>query len=401
MSNRTSSARRVLAALAALAVVLPAAAQSAAPPAAAAVDQSAAAPVDTAAPVVNKVVLRVNDRIATLYDYQLRMADAERELLRSDLSLADRRQLATVLPERIYADLYQESLLLSRADQLGVVFSEDQIEQQLAALQERHGFADRAEFEAALAQSGMSIRDFRDQLRRNLRIQDVLGREVRSRIGVDEEVARRYYRDNPKLFTEPRRLRVRELIVLETEGQSAEDRAELAAAIRRELATGRALADLVATYRDRGLTSDVIDHGWVGPGDLAAELEGAVWDLDPGSFSDPIASRGGLHILEVVERREAGLRPFTEVADRVRDVAYQAAFSEQMASYLDELEEKAYIRLDPPPGAEGFRRAAPSELLEEMGAAEPADDEAAADETAAAPADAAEQSADGPADDGR
>jgi parvulin-like peptidyl-prolyl isomerase len=389
LSHRNPSARPLLAALAALAVALPAAAQSAAPPAASAVDEPATAAVDSTAPVVNKVVLRVNDRIATLYDYQLRMADAERELVRSDLSVADRRQLAAVLPERIYADLYQESLLLSRADQLGVVFSDAQVDQQLAALQERHGFADRAEFEAALAQSGMAMRDFREQLRRNLRIQDVIGREVRSRIGVDEEVARSYYRDNPERFTEPRRLQVRELIVLETEGGSAEARAELAAAIRRELASGRALADLVATYRDRGLTSDVIDHGWIGPGDLAAELESAVWDLEPGSFSEPIASRGGLHILEVVERREAGLRPFSEVADRVRDVAFQVAFSEQMASYLDELEEKAYIRLDPPPGAEGFRRAAPSELLEEMGTAEPADDEAPAEpaEQAAAPGD--------------
>lgn len=401
MSNRSPSTSRVVAALAALAVVLPAAAQSAAPPAAAQVDDSAMAVVDSASPVVNKVVLRVNDRIATLYDYQLRMADAERELLRSDLSVAERRQLAAVLPERVYADLYQESLLLSRADQLGVVFSDAQLDQQVAALQERHGFTDRTEFEAALLQSGLSMRDFREQLRRNMRIQDVLGREVRSRIGIDEEVARRYYRDNPERFTEPRRLQVRELIVLETEGQSAEDRAALAAAIRRELAGGRALTDLVATYRDRGLTSDVIDHGWVGAGDLAAELEGAVWELEPGTFSEPIASRGGLHILEVVERREAGLRPFTEVADRVRDVAYQVAFSEQMASYLDELEEKAYIRLDPPPGAEGFRRAAPSDLLEEMGAADPANDEAPADETAAAPAEPAEQSTDGTADDGR
>ena len=391
MSHSSSSARRALAALAALAATLPAAAQNPAPPAAGAAGESAAAAVASTAPVVNKVVLRVNDRIATLYDYQLRVADAERELLRSELSLAERRQLAAVLPERIYADLYQESLLLSRADQLGIVFSDEQVEQQLAALQERHGFADRTEFEAALAQSGLSMRDFREQLRRNLRIQDVIGQEVRSRIGVDEEVARRYYRDNPERFTEPRQLQVRELIVLEKEGQGAEDRAELAAAIRRELASGSALADLVATYRDRGLTSDVIDHGWVGPGDLAAELESAVWDLEPGAFSEPVASRGGLHILEVVDRREAGLRPFTEVAERVRNVAYQAAFSEQMANYLDELEEKAFIRLDPPPGAEGFRRAAPSELLEEMGAAEPADDE-----PADAPAELDEQPASAP-----
>lgn len=376
MSNRRSPAHALLAAVAALAVVaapavaLPAAAQSAAPPA-------AAPSADPAAPVVNKVVLRVNDRIATLYDYQLRLADAERELLRSEVPLADRRQLAAVLPERVYADLYQESLLLSRADQLAVVFTDEQVEQQLDSLQERHGFADRAEFEAALMQSGMSMRDFREQLRKNMRIESVVGREVRERIGVDEEVARRYYRDNPERFTEPRRLQVRELIVLEAEGQSAEDRAELAATIRRELADGTTLAGLVATYRDRGLTSDVIDHGWVGPGDLAAELQSAVWDLAPGAFSEPVESRGGLHILEVVERQEAGLRPYTEVAERVRNVAFQVAFAEELASYLDELEEKAYIRLDPPPGAEGFRRAAPSEMLEELGTADPPADPAA------------------------
>jgi peptidyl-prolyl cis-trans isomerase SurA len=176
------------------------------------------------------------------------------------------------------------------------------------------------------------------------------------------------------------------VIVLEGEGQSAEDRAELAAAIRRELADGATLAGLVATYRDRGLTSDVIDHGWVGPGDLAAELQSAVWDLAPGAFSEPVESRGGLHILEVVERQEAGLRPYTEVAERVRNVAFQVAFAEELASYLDELEEKAYIRLDPPLGAEGFRRAAPSEMLEELGTADPA-----AEPGADAPAESTEE----------
>ncbi|HEX6202090.1 MAG TPA: peptidyl-prolyl cis-trans isomerase [Thermoanaerobaculia bacterium] len=366
--------RRLPAALAALVLALPAAAQSASPPAAA-----------STAPVVNKVVLRVNDRIATLYDYQVRLAEAERELLRrSELPLAERRQLAASLPERVFADLYQESLLLSRADQMGVVFSEEQIEEQLDSLQQRYGFADRAEFETALGQSGLTLREFREQLGVNMRIQDVVQREVRSEIAVDEELARRYYRDNAGRFTEPQRLQVREVIVLEVEGQSAADRAELAAAIRRELAAGRPLAEVVATYRDRGLTSDVIDHGWVGPGDLAAELESAVWELGPGDLSQPVDSRGGLHILEVVDRREAGVRPFAEIADQVRDVATQSAFAERMAGYLDELEEKAYIRLDPPPGAEGFRRAEPADILEHLGAGEPA--AGTADEDAAAPA---------------
>jgi len=323
--------------------------------------------------LLNKVVIRINDRIATLHDYETRRVEMERELLRSDLPLAERRRLAGQVPERVFADLYQEILLLSRADQLGVVLTDEQLEAQLGRLQESYGFADRAEFEAALEQSGLSMREFREQLRRNMRIQDVIGQEVRSQISVDDDLARKYYREHKDRFELPRRMTLREIIVLDAGPLSAEERREIAATVRARVAAGEKLAEVIAPYHEAGTTSGVIELGQVTAGDLAPELEAAVWELEAGQATEPVASRGGLHVIEVVERQEAGLQPFNDVAEQALRMASEEAYQDRMSEYLQELDARAYVQLDPPPGAEGFRRAEPGEALEPMASETPPD----------------------------
>ena len=53
------------------------------------------------AEVVNRVVLRVNDQIATLYDFEQRRDNMAREIAREEMDPAERRQvLVTCCDER-------------------------------------------------------------------------------------------------------------------------------------------------------------------------------------------------------------------------------------------------------------------------------------------------------------
>ena len=61
----------------------------------------------------------------------------------------------------------------------------------------------------------MTLDDLADQMRRNLLIRAVMGREVQQKIELEEEDLRRYYRDHPDEFSRPRRLQVREVVVTE------------------------------------------------------------------------------------------------------------------------------------------------------------------------------------------
>ncbi len=335
------------------------------------------------ADVVTRFVMRINDEVATLHEYEKRRAELERIILeRDDLTLQQRREALEQTPERVFRQMYEELLLLSRARQLGITVSDQQVEEQLVRIREQMGLRTDQEFQQALAMSGMTLEELREQARRSLLSQSVIGREVYSQIDVDEEILRRYYRDNPDRFMVPERLRLREVVVLEDKTPDAGERLRLAEEIRAEVTGGRGLDEVAEEREEGGLVSGLIDVGWISAGDLSAELEGAVWGLQAGQISEPIAARGGTHLVEVVAREPAALKPFAEVEEEVRDIERQRRATEEFEEYFTRLENEAFVRLDPPPGAEFFRRLTAEPLQGPGDLLAPAQDGTAPDGTA-------------------
>jgi parvulin-like peptidyl-prolyl isomerase len=305
--------------------------------------------------VINRVVLRVNDQIATLRDYETRRQELTRDLARRQ-DTEERERLLKQVPELVFRDIYQELLLESRAQQVGVEVPKSQIDSSIASMKENFGIKTEEDFRQALAQSGMTEAQLRTSLEKQLRIRDLMDREVRSKIKLEEEDLRRYYRKNIEQFRQPEQVHLREVVVLDQGGlATAEERARAAADIRQTVAGGKSLADAVADLQPKGVTSNVIDLGWVTPGDLDAALETAAWKLAPNALSEPVAGRGGLHLLQMVERRESRLPPFAEVAQQIQNREQERVYSEEYAKYMVELEKKSLIVADPPQEAAGFR----------------------------------------------
>src|SRR5262245_58696464 len=327
------------------------------------------------AEVLNRIVLRVNDRIATLRDYQQRREEMVRDVLRREQDADERQRLLGQAGEVVYADLFRELLLESRADQLGVEISDAQVDAAVGQLKQSYNLKTDQELAAALAQSGLTEQQLRAQLRNTLRIQEVRGREVQSRVKVDEQDLRRYYRKNLEQFRQPEQVQLREVVVLEEGGAPAEERPRLAEEIRAKVAAGTALADAVADYAKKGTTSDVIELGWVSPGDLDKNLESAVWKLPKGSVSAPVAARGGLHLVQVIDRRESRIPEFSEVQATIQQREEERVFREEVTKYMTELEKKSLIVANPPEEAAGYRRqlaTAPTEDVEGLAGAAPA-----------------------------
>jgi peptidyl-prolyl cis-trans isomerase SurA len=310
-----------------------------------------------AADVVNRIVLRINDRIATLYDYEVRKDDMVREILRREPDEEERKRRIAEAGETVYADLYQELLLNSRADQLGISVTEAQVDAAVSQIKENFDLENDDELKAALAQSGMTMEQLRDQMRNNLRLQEVRGREIQSRVSLDEDDLRRYYRKNADSFRIPEQRKVQEVVVLEEGGlQDAEARRQLAAEIRAAVTSGKSLGDAVVEHSKSGATSNVIDLGWVAPGDLDKGLETVVWGLAVGVVSEPVAGRGGLHLLQVDEVRESRVPGFAEVSQRIQQIESERVFRQEIVKYMDELEKRSLIVARPPDEASGFRK---------------------------------------------
>jgi parvulin-like peptidyl-prolyl isomerase len=321
------------------------------------------------AEVLNRVVLRVNDQIATLYDYQQHREELVRDILHREQDGGERQRLLGQAGELAYADLFRELLLQSRADQLGVEVTEAQIDTAVAQLKQNYNIKTDDEFKAAMAQSGVTEAQLRAQLRKQLRVQEVRGREVQGRVKVDEEDLRRYYRKNLEQFRQPEQLQLREAVVLDEGGLAAADRQRVAAEIRAKVQGGASLADAVADTVKKGTTSNAIDLGWVSPGDLDKNLEAAVWKLPKGAVSEPVQARGGLHLVQVLDRRESRVPPFAEVQQAIQAREQERVFRQETAKYMVELEKKSLIVANPPAEAANYRRqlAADTDLSDQGG----------------------------------
>ena len=308
------------------------------------------------ADVLNRIVLRVNDQIATLYEYQQHRDEVVRDVLHREQDGDERQRQLAQAGEIAYADLFRELLLQSRADQLAVEISDAQVDTAMGQLKQNYNLKSDDELRAALAQSGMTEAALRAQIKNQLRVQEVRGREVQSRVKVDEEDQRRYYRKNLDTFRQPEQLQLREVVVLDEGPGAAADRQRVAAEIRAKVQGGASLADAVAESSKKGATSAAVDLGWVSPGDLDKNLESAVWKLPKGAISDPVQARGGLHLVQVLDRRESRVPPFSEVQAAIQAKEQERVFKQEVTKYMVELEKKSLIVANPPAEAANFRR---------------------------------------------
>ena len=316
--------------------------------------------VPAGAEIVNRVVLRVNDRIVTLYDFERQLARARADILAQEGGdpQQQRSQLENA-PREVMRSIFDELLILTRADQLGISVSDLEIDQEVERQMGRFGMTDEQQMRAALAENGLTLEQFRLNLRNQILWREVTQQELYPRIDVNEQELRALYREHGEEFAVPEQRRLRELVVLEDSGLPAETRSRIAAELRESWTGGGDPEALVASAREQHGEQAVtlLDVGWVGPGDLAPELEQVAWALQAGDVSELVEARGGLHVLQVLEVKDQSQRPFEEVRDALQARERSRRFEQELETYLEELEEKAYMDFRPPEGVEDFETA--------------------------------------------
>lgn len=115
--------------------------------------------------------------------------------------------------------------------------------------------------------------------------------------------------------------------------------------LRQRISDGDDFATLARSHSDdKGSAIQGGDLGWVNPGDLVPRFEEVMKQLAPGELSQPVRTRFGWHLIQVLERRQQ------DVTDQVRRAQAREALRERKAAeatrnYLRQLRNEAYVEL--------------------------------------------------------
>ena len=139
-------------------------------------------------------------------------------------------------------------------------------------------------------------------------------------------------------------------ILLRPGGQLSQTaaRAQLAT-YKTQIESGRAdFAQLAQQHSQDASAAGGGDLGWVAPGMFVPEFEEVMNKLQPGQIADPLVSRFGVHLVQVLARREA---PITEreLRDLVRNSLREKKYDETYQLWAQEVRGRAYIEYRDPP----------------------------------------------------
>jgi peptidyl-prolyl cis-trans isomerase SurA len=139
-------------------------------------------------------------------------------------------------------------------------------------------------------------------------------------------------------------------ILLRPGGQLSQTtaRAQLAT-YKTQIESGRAdFGQLAQQHSQDASAAGGGDLGWVAPGMFVPEFEEVMNKLQPGQIADPLVSRFGVHLVQVLARREA---PITEreLRDLVRNSLREKKYDETYKLWSEEVRGRAYIEYRDPP----------------------------------------------------
>lgn len=139
-------------------------------------------------------------------------------------------------------------------------------------------------------------------------------------------------------------------ILLRTSAQaSVQDAARRLEDLRRQIETGqRRFEDVAREVSEDATAASGGDLGWVSPGGFVPEFEEAMNRLGPGAMSPPVVSRFGVHLIQVIERREVELTP-KELREQARTALREQKFDAAYQEWAKDLRARAYIEMREPP----------------------------------------------------
>jgi peptidyl-prolyl cis-trans isomerase SurA len=124
--------------------------------------------------------------------------------------------------------------------------------------------------------------------------------------------------------------------------------AQLAGFKKKMLAGTANFASLAREFSQDGSAAQGGDLGWVMPGMFVPEFEEVMNRLAEGEISNPVVSRFGVHLIQLVERRRVDLTP-RELRDSVRAQLKEMRVEEAFSTWARDVRNRAFVEMREPP----------------------------------------------------
>ena len=286
----------------------------------------------------------VNDTVITYSQVEEFTAPAAEALRREYPDAPDtfQQKLQDSLSDSL-EQLVERQLILRSFDVEGYQLPESVVDQLVRdRMREKFG-DDRVTFIKTLQAQGMTVEQFRKEVRNQYIISALNQKNVSSEIMISPYKIETYYLAHTNDFKMGDEVKLRMIVMNKTSSEDT-NTVKRANEILSEIKNGAAFSEMAKVYSEGSQKSQGGDWGWVERSVLRKDLAAAAFALKPGEVSGVIDTPESVYLMQVEETRPAHIKPLKDVEDEIEQNLRTEEQSRLKKRWIDGLKKKTFIR---------------------------------------------------------
>ena len=297
--------------------------------------------------IIDRIVAVVNNDIITLYDLNRALKPYEENVKALGYEMEKERETLFQVRKDLLDQLIDRELADQEIKRAQISVSESDIDGTIERMKEARSITDE-QLREGLARQGMTMAEYRNEMREQILRTKLVNREVKSKIVVTKEDIKDYYDSHQDKYAGEKNYYLYNIFVRlspEADTSEKEDAFRQMENARARLDQGTAFEDLVSQLTDSSSRVQGTDLGLYRTDELSEQLRGAVEKLNAGEYTEVLDTEFGLQIIYVKEIQETPAKSVDEVESEISEILYNELVDNKYQDWLDELRSRSLIKV--------------------------------------------------------
>ncbi len=293
----------------------------------------------------DRIIAVVNDDVITLSELETALQPVMERI--EQIPEEKRAKVMSQARTTIVKQMIERMIITQEAAKLKIDVTDKEVETIFESILEDKNLTTE-QFREALAREGGTLKDYRDEIRRERLKRKLIDKTVKSKVSVGEEEIGAYYAKHRDEYEGKEANRLQQILIMKPKGAQSGDIEKLRAQseeILHQITGGTSFTIMVGKHSQGPAAESGGDLGFVEKGLMFPAVDKAAFSLRKGEVSDVIESPIGFHIIKIIDCRGAGIKPIQEVREEIVGKIGNEKMKKKFAEWMDEVRAKSLIEI--------------------------------------------------------
>ncbi len=297
--------------------------------------------------VVDRIVAVVNDEIITLFDLNQTLRPYEENIQALGYPDEKAREMLFKLRSDLLSKLINAKIADQQINKNNIKVSNQEIDMAIERMKEARSYTEE-DLRAGLAEQGLTMEEYRQNLKQQLLRGKLVNREVKSKIVITNEEIEKYYNAHRDKYAGQTKYHIWNISIRfdpyanDSEKRIAFQKME---AVLTKLKQGRSFESIATETPSAPGEPHGADLGLYQLDDLSTELLAVLKNMKAGEYSSILNADNGYQIVYIEELIATDPKTTSEVKNEIEDILYNEAIDNRYNAWLSELRKKSHIKI--------------------------------------------------------